>query len=323
MAQQRRVTESGPLGDAVDVEIGLLEHPPRVEHALVGDPLHRRGPGLLDEPAGERARRHVRAVGQGGDGMGLVEVRQNPIQLRGKPFRASRRDRLVDVLALTAVALRRHHHPAGDDVRDGTAQFAAYQVQAGVDTGGGARAGDQVTVVDEQDIAVDDRGRIAAGPARRRASSAWCSGRPSSSPAAPATNAPEHTVRMVDPAAAAALSASSASWRIGSAGPVTAGTATRSAPSRPSSPWSGTSCAPTLVRSGRPASGPHTLKSKFGHTVGGAVDAEHLADHPELEHREAVENERRDGLQSHGRILSQMVSPATVGWICVVEELLP
>ena len=51
-----------------------------------------------------------------------------------------------------------------------------------------------------------------------RASSSACiqcvvHGRPSSRPAAPATNAPEHTVRMIDPASAAARSASSASGR--------------------------------------------------------------------------------------------------------------
>ena len=52
----------------------------------------------------------------------------------------------------------------------------------------------------------------------RRASSSACiqwvvQGRPSSSPASPATKAPEHTVRMIAPASAAALTAFSASGR--------------------------------------------------------------------------------------------------------------
>ena len=46
------------------------------------------------------------------------------------------------------------------------------------------------------------------------------------------------------------------------------------------------------------------LEVDGGDAVGGPVDAEHLADDPELEDRDPVEHESRDTVQSHGRILS-------------------
>src|SRR3954471_13828310 len=109
------------------------------------------------------------------------------------------------------------------------------------------------------------RSTLAVGNRRARSSACiqWVvQGRPSNSPASPATKAPEHTVRMIAPASAAALIASSASGRYSD--PAIAGIATRSAPMRLSSPLSGISDAPTEVRIGLPGSGPHTLKSKLG-----------------------------------------------------------
>ena len=65
MPQQRGGAEARPVGDAVDVEVGLLQQPPGVEHALIGDPLHGRAAGLVDEPAGEGARRHAARARRG------------------------------------------------------------------------------------------------------------------------------------------------------------------------------------------------------------------------------------------------------------------
>ena len=121
------------------------------------------------------------------------------------------RDRLLDELALPAVALRRHHHAAGDDVDDRAAQLAAHQVQAGVDAGGGAGAGDEVAVVDEQHVRVDDRLAGSARAARRRSSSARCTGGRRAARPRPSTNTPEQTVSRVAPAAAASRSAWSTS----------------------------------------------------------------------------------------------------------------
>src|SRR5882757_10117476 len=89
-------------------------------------------------------------------------------------------------------------------------------------------------------------------------------GRPSSRPAAPATNAPEHTVRMIEPDSAAFRTTSRASGRNPPYWLLIAGIATRSAPTRLSRPWSGVMVAPTDVRSGVPGVGPQTLKSKLG-----------------------------------------------------------
>ena len=78
--------------------------------------------------------------------------------------------------------------------------------------------------------------------------------------------------------------------------------ATRSAPTRASRPWSGVSDAPDR-RPQRPAGfGAADLEVEVGHAVGRPVDAEDLADHPELEDGEPVEHQRRDALD-HGSIL--------------------
>src|SRR6201991_3663766 len=89
-------------------------------------------------------------------------------------------------------------------------------------------------------------------------------GLPSKSPAAPATNAPEHTVRTIEPESAALRTASRASGRYPPYWVLIAGIATRSAPTRASRPSSGVMLAPPDVRSGLPGSGPQTLKSKLG-----------------------------------------------------------
>ena len=72
----------------------------------------------------------------------------------------------LDVLALAAVALRRHDHAAGDPGRHGGAELATHEVQAGVDAGGGAGAGDDRAVVDVEDVHGRPRSR-----GKRRANS--------------------------------------------------------------------------------------------------------------------------------------------------------
>ena len=53
-----------------------VDHTGPGEHALVQQPLERRGAGGGDEPAGERARRHGGPRRQRGHGEFFVEVRQ-------------------------------------------------------------------------------------------------------------------------------------------------------------------------------------------------------------------------------------------------------
>ena len=118
-----------------------------------------------------------------------------------------------------------------------------------------------------------------------RASSSACiqcvvHARPSSRPAAPATNAPEHTVRIDRtrlgrrpqrrPAPPAGSDAAP--------GCIARAPPPNRRPRAPSRPCSGVSWAPTDVRSGLPGHKPAHPEVEVRDAVGFAVDAEHLAD---------------------------------------------
>ena len=60
VAQRSGGAEAGTPGDLVDRQIGLLEQPAGLEHALGEQPLQRRRPGLLAKAAGEGARADAR-----------------------------------------------------------------------------------------------------------------------------------------------------------------------------------------------------------------------------------------------------------------------
>jgi hypothetical protein len=91
----------------------------------------------------------------------LVEVLAHPGEQRGEAVRVAGRHRQIDVLALATVPLRWHHHPPGDLVRDCGTELAPDVVQAGIDPGRRACAGDHPVVLDEQDVGVDRCGREA------------------------------------------------------------------------------------------------------------------------------------------------------------------
>ena len=86
--------------------------------------------------------------------MRLLQVPDGPGQDLRQPVVAARGHRALDELALPTLALRRDDHPPGDGVGDAAAELAAHQVQARVDAGRGAGAGDEVAVVDEQHVRV-------------------------------------------------------------------------------------------------------------------------------------------------------------------------
>ncbi len=65
----------------------------------------------------------------------------------------------LHVLGLPAVAVRRHHHPPGDGVGHPAPVLLADQVQAGIDAGGGAGAGDDRIGVHVEHGSIDVRGR--------------------------------------------------------------------------------------------------------------------------------------------------------------------
>ena len=77
-------------------------------------------PVLGAEVAGEGAWRHRRVTGEGRDREGLAEPFERPGPGRVEAHHAGRRvdDGTVDVLRLTAIAVRRDDGPAGEPGRD-------------------------------------------------------------------------------------------------------------------------------------------------------------------------------------------------------------
>jgi hypothetical protein len=163
------IAEAGLVGDGVDGVVTFLEQLLGQQDALPGQPALRCGAGLPDETTGEGALGHVRAGGQLPHGQRLVEMRTQPLEQIPQGAVAERGDGLVDVLRLAAVTMRWHHHPPGDAVGDPGTLFLPDQVQAGVDAGRGARAGDHRIVVDVQHVRVDLGLWIATGQLGRTA----------------------------------------------------------------------------------------------------------------------------------------------------------
>ena len=230
--------------------------------------------------------------------------------MRCKAFRTAHGNRLIDVLALAPVALRRHHHPARDLVGHLAAEFTPDQVQTGVDSRRGTRAGDQVAVVDEQHIAVDLGCRVLARefvgvhPVRRTGSAVEQSG-----------GARDEGAR-----------AHGEDDRTGVGGGPDGGQCLRqilrSTDRRNGDQVGADQVVEAMIRGqGRADGGAKwltrdrtaDLEVEVGHAVAGAVDTEDLADDAELEDRQTVQHERRYALDCHGSILSQSGFTATVG----------
>jgi hypothetical protein len=107
-------------------------------------------------------------MGPGGelfDGHLPVQVPLHPGQHVAGRVALRARQRTLDVLRLAPVAVRRHHHPAGDVVGDLRAVLLAYDMEAGIDPGRGPGRGDHRTRVDVQHIRVDEGPRVAAASA--------------------------------------------------------------------------------------------------------------------------------------------------------------
>src|SRR6266550_8783929 len=163
MAQRGRVAEAGPVGDRVHRLVALLQQLLSQQDALPDQPALRRGAGVLHEAPGEGPLRHVRPRGQLAYGQRLVQVHAQPLEEVPQGPVTGGGDRLVDVLGLTAVAVRRYHHAPGDAVGDARALFLPDQVEARVDAGRRARAGDHRVVVDVEDVGIDLGRRVTAG----------------------------------------------------------------------------------------------------------------------------------------------------------------
>ena len=139
--------------------------------------------------------------------------------------------RAVDELPLAAVAVRGEHQPPADRVGDLGAVVAADEVQAEVERGGAAGGGEDVAVVDEQDVGFERTG--GNGPRTIRPSaSAWSPGGRRARPAAARVNAPVQKLTSRAPRAAARRMASSTSGAGATSGSGRLGTIRVSARSR-------------------------------------------------------------------------------------------
>ena len=162
-AQHQR-GQSALSGDLLDADRRVLQQFLRPQQPLGDQPLVRGGPGPGHELAGEVPRGHERPRRKIGYRDGLIQVSQGPVVHRGHT--AVRRvvgrfDQRRDELRLAAVPVRRHDHPARDRVGHRGAVVQPDQMQAGVNPRGRAGAGDDLAVVDVQDIGIDLDQRIA------------------------------------------------------------------------------------------------------------------------------------------------------------------
>ncbi|GAA3802601.1 hypothetical protein GCM10022403_040860 [Streptomyces coacervatus] len=148
-------TESGLLRHLVHREVGRLQQVPGPLHALLGEPLAGADADLLAEAAGEGADGHGLLCGHVAQLDRLVQPAQGPGARSPRGRQLGLGHRALDVLRLTAVAVRWYDGAAGDVVGDGRAVVAAHHVQAQVDAGGDAGRGQDVAVVDEQHVRVD------------------------------------------------------------------------------------------------------------------------------------------------------------------------
>ena len=158
-----RGAEPGLHGNQVESVVGFFQQLLSEQQALPVEPCGRGRTQLRAEPAGEGARGHQRSPGELVDGEVLVQAPQHPGRDVGEGIGRQHRHRRLDELGLPAVTLRRHHHPPGDHVRRGRTELAAHHVQGRVDPGRGSCAGHHVGVIDEQHIGVYLGARVRGG----------------------------------------------------------------------------------------------------------------------------------------------------------------
>jgi hypothetical protein len=153
--QGGRVAEAGPVRNGIDGLVGLFQELLGQQDALADQPALRGGPGVLYETPGEGPFGHAGPGGQLPHGEGLVQVGAQPLQQIPQGPVAGGGDGLHHVLGLAAVTVRRHHHAPRDAVGHPRALLLADQVEASVDAGRRAGAGDHRIVIDIQDVGID------------------------------------------------------------------------------------------------------------------------------------------------------------------------
>ena len=113
--------------------------------------------------AGERALGDVGVGGERADRERLVQALERPRAGRGQRPAGAVGQGLLDVLGLAALAVRRDDDPARDRGGQRGAVVAAQDVQAEVEAGGDARAGQHLALVDVEHAGLDVDARVAGG----------------------------------------------------------------------------------------------------------------------------------------------------------------
>ncbi len=123
-----------------------------MRHPLRQDPVVRRRARLVTEAPREGALRHRRAAGQDRHGEVLGKVGADPVQHRSEAAVGDLAHRRGHELRLTSLALRWDDHPPGDAVRGPSAVRLPNEIETQVDPRGCPGAGEDRSVLDEQDI---------------------------------------------------------------------------------------------------------------------------------------------------------------------------
>lgn len=154
------------MRDGFHGQVGLFQQGPGGGDPPVQQPASGADPQLVGEAPGQRAGRHPGAERHLGDADRLVQPSAQPLQQRGQRVRHRSGGGQFGVLQLAALAVRGHHHLAGDPHRVRGSLVGAYQVQAEVDAGRRSGAGRDVAVVHVQHGGVDPDPREPGGQFR-------------------------------------------------------------------------------------------------------------------------------------------------------------
>ncbi len=265
----------------------------------------RGGAGLVAEAAGEGAGGHQGAARERVDAVLLGDVLEDPGEQRPEGVGVAVGDGPRDVLRLAAVAVRRYDGAPGDHARHGCAVLLPPDVQAGVEPGGGAGAGDDLAGVDVEHLGHDLRQRVAAlqllgvHPVRGALAAVEQPGRAEGEGPAADREDPGAAVVGLPDGVQHRLRAPSCR-AAGRAPPPGRRRARARGPRRPAAR------SPSTSGSG-PGDSAQTANSSLGTPCCGAVEPERLAQHPELERGHALVGKNRD-VGQHGAMLAPLVA---------------
>jgi hypothetical protein len=150
-------------GDALDRLVGGFQKLLGQAHPFRDEPSQRTGPSGGGEPPHEGALPKLCAAGEIGHGQRVIEVLARPIEDRAENVAVGGAGGRLHILRLAALAMWRHDHASSNGVGDRSAMVKLDEVQAEIDAGTGPCGGEDVAVVDIEDVGVE----FHRGPAAR------------------------------------------------------------------------------------------------------------------------------------------------------------